>query len=137
MTGRRVGASALLAGVLFACGAGWATAADETRPTYAPTYQRCIQGGLVDFIKRECQSAEMRRMDGSLNTLYKSLYSKSDAAHRKLLKDSERAWLAFRKAECAFETNDTAGGTLGPVILNDCYMEITYHRIEVLKRMSQ
>ena len=50
---------------------------------------------------------------------------------------SQRAWLAFRKAECEIEAEAARGGSMEPMLANLCYQEVTEERTKQLRAMLQ
>ncbi len=79
-----------------------------------------------------CAGYDYTAADGKLNALYRDLMSKYDTANGALLKSAERAWLAYRDAECTYETNGTVGGTINPMMDTMCRTEKTNARIKEL-----
>jgi uncharacterized protein YecT (DUF1311 family) len=57
-----------------------------------------------------------------------------DAQAGKLLIAAERAWVAFRDAECEFDAADSIGGTIYPMIYSGCLERLTKARIEQFDR---
>ena len=62
----------------------------------------------------ECYGNAYKASDAELNALYKQIEGrlKDDEATTKLLVTAQRAWLAFRDAECDFSTSAASGGTI-------------------------
>jgi uncharacterized protein YecT (DUF1311 family) len=55
--------------------------------------------------------ADFERADAELNKTYETLLTKlPDAEGKEKLKQSQRAWLAFRDAEAAFAADQARGG---------------------------
>src|SRR6266436_9869073 len=60
---------------------------------------------------------DFHNADAELNSTYAALMAKlPDAESKRKLKESQRAWLAFRDAEAAFAGDQTRGGSMGPTI---------------------
>ena len=77
---------------------------------------------------------EFERADTELNKTYEALLRKlPDAESKEKLKQSQRAWLAFRDAEAAFAADQTRGGSMGPTIRYETMTELTQQRIKQLK----
>ena len=75
------------------------------------------------------------RADAELNKTYKALLAKlPDAESKEKLKQSQRAWLAFRDAEAEFEGR---GGTMAPTLRYATKTELTQQRIKQLKATSE
>jgi uncharacterized protein YecT (DUF1311 family) len=115
--------------------ASWAQAG--TQPTYSATYQECMKHTRdVDYETRQCQGAELTRMDHDLNAVYRDLTAaldKDEPARKPLLVTSERAWLAYRNAQCEFRAPLKTAGTLDWVVHYNCQLKITDERIKDLK----
>jgi uncharacterized protein YecT (DUF1311 family) len=64
------------------------------------------------------------------------LKSSEDADGKKALAaltTAQRAWLAFRDAECAFVGSRTAGGSISATIVASCLAGLTDKRTDALK----
>src|SRR5215469_8368229 len=124
--------------VLFVVLAGWAScfagpsdalpfSSDETG--YSKEYHDCVaRSGLVDSRTSDCESDEFGRQDAQLNLAYRSLIGAMDPSKRLAFQKAERAWTAFRDAQCEFESSNDATGTLGPLVYNACRTRLTYER---------
>jgi uncharacterized protein YecT (DUF1311 family) len=78
--------------------------------------------------------AEFERADAELNKTYEALLTKlPDAESKGKLKQSQRAWLAFRDAEAAFSADQARGGSMAPTIRYETITELTQERIKQLK----
>jgi uncharacterized protein YecT (DUF1311 family) len=82
-----------------------------------------------------CANEAYMKADGDLNSLYKQITErlKNNADTLKLLVDAEKAWLAFRDAECTFSGSAAAQGTVYPMIVAECKEGVTTKRVDVLK----
>lgn len=77
---------------------------------------------------------EFVQSDAELNKTYEALLTKlPDAASKQKLKESQRAWLAFRDAEAAFAADQARGGSMAPTIRYETMTELTQQRIKQLK----
>jgi uncharacterized protein YecT (DUF1311 family) len=75
--------------------------------------------------------ADFKKADAELNKTYEALLKKlPDAGSKEKLKQSQRAWLAFRDAEAAFAAG---GGTMAPTLRYATMTELTQQRIKQLK----
>jgi uncharacterized protein YecT (DUF1311 family) len=108
--------------------------ADATpTPGISPGYQACLdKAGGVTAGMRACAAAEDTRQEARLNAGYQALMSKLPAPRQALLRDAERAWLAFRKSDCAFAGSAFTGGTFEPVAADDCVVTLTARRADDL-----
>lgn len=92
----------------------------------------CKSQNLNQMQLDQCAGMDFTAADAKLNALYKTMMAKYDAANGALLKSSERAWIAYRDAQCDFATNGTAGGTINPMMDTMCRTEKTNARIKEL-----
>jgi len=70
--------------------------------------------------------AEFERADSERNKTYEALLTKlSDTESKQKLKESQRAWLAFRDAEAAFAADQLRGGSMAPTIRYETMAELT------------
>jgi len=86
-----------------------------------------------------CAHAAYEKSDAELNALYKQVTGrlKGDADQTKLLVAAQRAWIAFRDAECAFVSAPTTGGSINPMVQANCRDRITSARVNDLKSYLQ
>jgi uncharacterized protein YecT (DUF1311 family) len=77
--------------------------------------------------------AEFERADSKLNKTYEALLKKlPDAWSKEKLKQSQRAWVAFRDAEAEFAADQARGGSMAPTIRYQTMAELTQQRIKQL-----
>lgn len=74
------------------------------------------------------------KADKELNKAYKQLMATLDDDAAKLLKASQRAWLAFRDAEGAFAEDEARGGSMAPMLLYGTVARLTRERTAMLKQ---
>ncbi|HEY2033069.1 MAG TPA: lysozyme inhibitor LprI family protein [Rhizomicrobium sp.] len=79
-----------------------------------------------------CADREYQRADKALGHAYTTAMSSEDGKGRELLRASERAWIAFRDAECTYEANASAGGSIQPMEYSNCLTELTKARTKQL-----
>ena len=78
---------------------------------------------------------DFEKADAELNSTYAALMAKlPDAESKQKLKESQRAWLAFRDAEAAFQADGERGGSMAPLIYSTTASELTQARIEALRK---
>ena len=78
--------------------------------------------------------ADFKRADAELNKTYEAVLKKlPDDESKQKLKQSQRAWLAFRDAEAAFAADQFRGGSAAPVLRWTSMTETTEQRIKQLK----
>lgn len=76
----------------------------------------------------ECAKRETQWWDEVLNHNYAILKNALDAEEFQHLQTAQRAWLAFREAECGFHYFYWRLGTIGMVYGSTCMMETTAKR---------
>jgi len=69
--------------------------------------------------------------DAELNRLYQKIESRliNDHATKQQLIKAQRAWVAFRDAECAFSASGVEGGSVYREVLEACLSDLTKVRI--------
>ncbi len=71
---------------------------------------------------------DFQKVDAKLNSTYAALTAKlPDAESKRKLKESQRAWIAFRDAEAAFAADQFRGGSAAPVLRWTSMTETTAH----------
>jgi uncharacterized protein YecT (DUF1311 family) len=77
---------------------------------------------------------DSEKADAELNTTYAALMAKlPDAESKRKLKESQRAWIAFRDAEAAFASDQARGRSIAPTIRYETMTELIHQRIKQLK----
>lgn len=80
----------------------------------------------------ECADKSLIASDAELNALYKKIQTrlKDDQATSRLLVSAQRAWVAFRDAECEFSSSGVAQGSIYPMTVLQCRDGMTEQRIK-------
>jgi uncharacterized protein YecT (DUF1311 family) len=115
--------------ILFAAGAR----AEDARPY--PVIDCGKFATQMDLNK--CAMDNLRSADRALNEAYNALLAKQDdGANKRRLTAAQRAWIAFRDRECAFEVGpQETGGTIWPMENAGCLEEMTATRIRALTQL--
>ena len=93
-----------------------------------------------------CADIDFQRADAELNRVYRDSIAAERQADRELdrtydhgpsnesiLRDAQRAWVAFRDAQCIHEANGEArGGSMEPMVYSICQARLTRERIAQL-----
>ncbi|CDX24948.1 conserved exported hypothetical protein [Mesorhizobium sp. ORS 3324] len=79
-----------------------------------------------------CADADYQAADAKLNATYKDIAGRNDEKANKLLQTAQRAWIAFRDAECAYSTAGSEGGSIHPMEVSQCLTELTTERTKQL-----
>src|SRR5258708_14245416 len=98
------------------------------------------QDGTVDCASQSlnqmqldlCAGRAFKAAEAALDALYLSMMAKYDAANRALLEAAQKSWRVWRDAECTYETNGTAGGTINSMMQTTCRTAKTSARIKEL-----
>jgi uncharacterized protein YecT (DUF1311 family) len=82
-----------------------------------------------------CAAQSFKKTDAELNALYRQIRArlKDNAPTTRLLTGAQKAWLAFRDAECDFAASSTSGGSVYTMILMECRDALTTKRITDFK----
>jgi uncharacterized protein YecT (DUF1311 family) len=82
-----------------------------------------------------CADETYKKTNAELNTTYQEIMGrlKDDEPTREMLVKAQRAWLAFRDAECDFATFAAKDGSIWPMLNLQCLDALTAKRIIDLK----
>jgi uncharacterized protein YecT (DUF1311 family) len=84
-----------------------------------------------------CAGQDFNAADAKLNATYKKLTSELDPHELDTLKVAQRAWVAWRDAECTYETIDSEGGSIRPMEISECQTELTNDRVKQLAKQVE
>jgi len=114
-------------------------AARAAEPKYSPAYERCLAApaGQSTAGMIGCIGVELKAQDARLNRAYQDAMKRMDLPRQKAaLTKAQRAWIAFRDADCA-SLYDPDWGTLSRVEANSCVLDRTAQRADALERFGQ
>lgn len=96
-------------------------------------YDKCVaaSGGVMPAIKA-CGAQQAQSNDGRLNQAYARALHSAGARNQAALRAAERAWIAFRDAECGFRYSSEGGGQDASLVASQCRMELTSDRVRQL-----
>ena len=122
----------IAAGVTCAASAAVDPAAVEAR--YSNTMQACLDSaeGMSTHGQIACVGTEHQRQDAVLNAAYRSAMGKLNPRQKGKLQAAQRAWMAFRDAECIAQ-QDEDWGSLSTVSANFCVLRMTVERTIALE----
>jgi uncharacterized protein YecT (DUF1311 family) len=82
-----------------------------------------------------CAADGLREADATLNDLYRQIMARlrDNQPARQALQDSQRAWIGFRDAECAFATVNSRDGSVAPMLVAQCRQRLTALRVAQLR----
>ena len=89
----------------------------------------------------QCAGLGFEKADQELNALWPKLKADAESNDKDTGKHeygdallaSQRAWIVFRDAECVWQGYEAHGGSLEPMIVNDCSARLTRDRIKQLQ----
>lgn len=93
-----------------------------------------MAAGLTAAYASDDPAADLQKADRELNRLYKEVEKRlaDDPAGKTRLVHAQRAWIAFRDAECAFQSGGEDGGSIAPTIAALCQASLTSDRADRL-----
>jgi uncharacterized protein YecT (DUF1311 family) len=85
----------------------------------------------------QCAGANDEAADAALNKVYRQLMAdQTDAASKQRLTEAERAWIAYRDKECAYEVGpQQEGGSIWPMEMSNCLEAMTAARLGELAKL--
>ncbi len=81
-----------------------------------------------------CSGIDYKAADRSLNVAYQKLMPLLTTSDQKKLIVAQQAWIKFRDASCDFERNPYSGGSVAPLVYNNCLTYVTNQRTKDLER---
>ncbi|MCV0395641.1 MAG: lysozyme inhibitor LprI family protein [Rhizobiaceae bacterium] len=96
----------------------------------------CMDKAQDQAAMTACAEQAYKSADAELNALYREIEQRlgADRDARHLLVGAERAWVAFRDAECTFASSGVDGGSAYPMVQSMCLGELTRKRGEELRQ---
>ena len=89
---------------------------------YSQACMRLSEGGETTMGMIRCTSQEYQAWDARLNTAYEHLRSGLEPDRAASLQAAEQAWIVLRDADCAFEASAYEGGSIQPLIHEQCLL---------------
>ncbi|MEK0182070.1 lysozyme inhibitor LprI family protein [Microcoleus anatoxicus] len=84
-----------------------------------------------------CSGVDYQRADQKINQVYNQVRDQLSANRRQQLIVAQRAWISFRDANCKFARSTVEGGTMAPLIANNCLEDLTKKRTLELNSYAQ
>lgn len=109
--------------------------AAHAEPKYSAAYDRCLASpeGQSTIGMIQCAGAELKLQDARLNRAYQDAMKRLDLPRQKAaLKKAQRAWIAYRDADCA-SVYDPDWGSLARIEANACMLDHTARRADALE----
>jgi uncharacterized protein YecT (DUF1311 family) len=135
---KRTGRIAALA-LALACGPAAASSGQQAAPA-PPTASRApdpCADAQTQLALTECADRRYREADAALDGAYGRLLTALDDPHRERLKAAQRAWLAFRDAECRLAASVALGGSMEPQLELACRKDMTEARVKELASIRE
>lgn len=91
--------------------------------------------GTVTAFASDDIAADFKKADHQLNATYKAVEERLSDDHpaKSRLVHAQHAWIAFRDAECTFQSSGEDGGSVAPTIVALCQTALTEDRTTQLK----
>lgn len=100
------------------------------------SHEACMENAVSTADMVACISEEFEREDQRLNDNYQQLRSQLSDGRKEQLLTAQRAWIAYKDANCDFYA-DPEGGTLARVSANSCVLTETTDRADELESLMQ
>ncbi|HWA63725.1 MAG TPA: lysozyme inhibitor LprI family protein [Caulobacteraceae bacterium] len=102
---------------------------DPAEARYTPAYQKCLDSpdGQSTAGMIGCTDAELKLQDAALNAAYRKAMKDLTPGQKAKLQAAQRAWIAFRDAECA-SYEDEDWGSLSRINAASCVLHMTVLR---------
>lgn len=84
-----------------------------------------------------CSAAQYQAADKKLNQTWQDVLKRAEPAQRDLLKKAQSAWITLRDADCAFISSSSQGGSVQPMVNNQCLTDKTNEREAFLASLLQ
>ncbi|MGX8011533.1 lysozyme inhibitor LprI family protein [Mesorhizobium sp. ORM8.1] len=94
--------------------------------------EECNRNDDSQSMMNICADADYQAADAKLNAAYQDLVRRNDQTSNKLLQTAQRAWIAFRDAECTYSTAGSEGGSIHPMEVSQCLTGLTDERTKQL-----
>jgi uncharacterized protein YecT (DUF1311 family) len=98
----------------------------------APALALDCSGQETEGAARACSGQRLRDADTKLNQTYNALLKRFDATQQAMLRASEKAWLAYRDAQCKLAASGVDGGSAQPMVTANCLGDLTSARLKEL-----
>ncbi len=107
--------------------------ADAMDDWYGGEYETCADETSTIGIAT-CVDGLHAAWDGRLNTAYQAVMNRLEGAQKTALRDAQRAWIAYRDANCAFYA--AGEGTIAQIETAVCMYALTRQRAEEMEMLA-
>jgi len=101
----------------------------------APAQQKNCENAVSQLDMNRCAEQDASDADKELNEVYRSILKKLNQQQQSELKSAQRAWLAYRDADCGAESVLYAGGSVAPMTKLACVANLTRERTKEIQRI--
>lgn len=103
--------------------------AEQIEARYTQAFEQCLESpdGQSTAGMVQCAAAELEVQDRALNAAYRDLTSDMNPRQKANLVKAQRAWIAFRDADCQARY-DPDWGTISTINANMCMLRRTVER---------
>lgn len=108
--------------------------ATSVKADNSPAKKDCgnLEGTMLEI--NYCAAKQYKLADDELNRLFKEKMAALETKESKdRLRDAQRAWVLFRDKACSYEADQFSGGSIWPLMQNNCMERQTQKRITDLK----
>jgi uncharacterized protein YecT (DUF1311 family) len=95
-------------------------------------FKDCYDHAIATIELRDCLNKELAYYDQLLNLSYKELMRVLPFSEKSKLKLAEKSWIDFKNNECDFLGFTSRDGTLEPIIIISCHIDMTKQRLNTL-----
>jgi uncharacterized protein YecT (DUF1311 family) len=81
----------------------------------------------------ECLGPALKKADAELNHVYQKKLKQLPAENAGRLRKAQRAWLAYRDAQCNAAQERYVGGSIAPVVFVQCRLTLTQSRTKEIE----
>ncbi len=82
----------------------------------------------------QCYDAELKKADAELNRTYQEALGKLKGDNVTRLRTAQRAWVAYRDAQCQAAYKMFEGGTIAPLAFTQCKTKLTQSRTKEIRQ---
>lgn len=95
----------------------------------------CEDDATTQAELNDCAGQSFAKSDAALNGLYREIMQRlgKETPEARKLVTAQRAWVAFRDAECSFAAAGVEGGSIYSMTVINCRDTLTQKRIDDLK----
>lgn len=85
----------------------------------------CFDDSVSQAELNICSNSHAKKANQAMELSYNKLLNKINPDIKEKLKTAKKSWLQYRKDQCEFNSSGAEGGSVYPMIVLECYVEIT------------